>query len=203
MAHLQSCRFKTPNRGTLPIWSLKGLCVTVTKMRLASLLVSDKFSTIKRSWVTEERCTAILFGTTMVLSVLAPDSKKSVEMYEEGSAVKVPREGRKVGAMNFYIAGDINVELGLMCTNENEEDELTKLYGPLCWQGYDKGTGGFKKIMWCGIMKESDCKVSSSWSVCGKVRAEALTHRHLGKDRKEELSQLDQNCRISSKTCDN
>ena len=39
-------------------------------------------------------------------------------------------------------------------------------------------------------MKEFYCKVSSTWSG-GKVRAEAFTHRHLGKDRKEELSQLD------------
>ena len=118
----------------------------------ASLLVSDKFSTIKTSWETEERCTGILFGTTMVMSAYAPDTSKSLEMYEEciGSVVKHIREGRKGGARNFYIAGDIGVELGLMCTNENEEEELTKLYGPLCWQGYDKDPGGFKKncVLW-------------------------------------------------------
>ena len=36
-------------------------------------------------------------------------------MYEECIArmVKVLREGREGGANNFYIAGDINVELGL------------------------------------------------------------------------------------------
>ena len=39
-------------------------------------------------------------------------------------------------------------------------------------------------------MKEFDCTVSSTWSVCGKVRAEAFTHRHFGQDREEELSQL-------------
>ena len=49
----------------------------------------------------------------------------------------------------------------------------------------------FSKIMWYGIMKEFDCKVSSSLSVCGKVRAEAFTHKHLGQDKKEILSQLD------------
>ena len=83
-------------------------------------------------------------------------------MYEEyiASVVKVLCEGRKGGARNFYIAGDINAELGLMCTDENEEEEeLTKLYGPLCWQGYDKDPGGFKKIMWYRIMKEFNCKV--------------------------------------------
>ena len=40
-------------------------------------------------------------------------------------------------------------------------------------------------------MKEFDCKVSFTWSVCGKGRADAFTHRLLGNDRKEELSQLD------------
>ena len=56
----------------------------------------------------------------MVMSVCAPVAKKSLEMYEEciTSGVKVLREGCKGGAKNFYIAGDINVELGLMCTDE-------------------------------------------------------------------------------------
>ena len=68
-----------------------------------------------------------------------------------------------------------------MCTNENEEKELTKLYGPLCWQGHDKDPGGFKEIMWYGIMKEFDCKMSSTWSVCGKMRPEAFCAQALGK----------------------
>ena len=120
----------------------------------ATLWVSEKFCTIKRSWETEERRTAILFGTTMVMAVYAPDTEKSLEMYEEciSSVVKVLREGRKGGARDFYITVDFNVELCLMCTDENDEEELTKLYGPLCWQGYDKDPGGFKKIMWYGIM---------------------------------------------------
>ena len=77
------------------------------------------------------------------------------------------------GARDFCITGDLNVELGLMCTDENDNEELTKMYGPLCWQGYDTDPGG-EQIMRCGIMKEFDCKVSSTWSVCGKVRAEAF-----------------------------
>ena len=81
------------------------------------------------------------------MAVYAPDSKKSLEMYEEcvSSVVKVLREGRKGGARDFYITGDFNVELGLMCADERENGELTKMYGPLCWQGYDKDPGGFKK----------------------------------------------------------
>ena len=51
----------------------------------------------------EESCTANLFGTTMVMAVCAPDSKKSLEMCEEciSSVVEVLREGRKGGARGF------------------------------------------------------------------------------------------------------
>ena len=45
--------------------------------------------------------------------------------------------------------------------------------------------------MWYGIMKEFDCKVASTWSVCGAGRAETFTHRHLSADKEEEISQLD------------
>ena len=32
---------------------------------------------------------------------------------------------------DFYITGDLNVELGLMCTDENDIEKLTGIYGPL------------------------------------------------------------------------
>ena len=38
-----------------------------------------------------------------------------------------------------------NAELGLMCTDEKDNEELTNMYGPLCWQVYDKDPGGFTK----------------------------------------------------------
>ena len=53
----------------IPNMELKGFVCHGNKNGCASLLVSDKFSTIKRSWETEESCTAILFGTTRVMSV--------------------------------------------------------------------------------------------------------------------------------------
>ena len=34
-------------------------------------------------------------------------------------------------------------------------------------------------------MKEFDCEVSSAWSECGKVRAEAFTHWHLSPEKDE------------------
>ena len=105
---------------TCPNLELKGLCYGNTN-GYASLLVSDKFSTIKRSWETEERCTAILFGATMVMSENAPDSKKTWQCTKNASPVwlKISAKVVKGGARDFYIAVDINVELGLMCTDEN------------------------------------------------------------------------------------
>ena len=66
------------------------------------------------------------------------------------SVIKVLREGRRGGAKDFYITGGFNVELGLMCTDEKDIEELTKMYGALCWQGYVKDPGGFKKnhVVW-------------------------------------------------------
>ena len=36
-----------------------------------------------------------------------------------------------------------------------------------------------------------NCKATSTWSVCGRARETAFTHRYLSPDRKEETSQLD------------
>ena len=73
------------------------------------------------------------------------------------------REGRREGAKSFYIAGDLNVELGLLCTDDDDADEINEMYGPLCWQYYDNDAGGHKKMSWYEIMKEFNCRVSSTW----------------------------------------
>ena len=125
------------------------------KSGYASLLVSDKFSTI---------ISRLFFESGAYTDIpMTKCTKNALQMWLKfcAKAVRV--------AKNFYIAGDINVEFSLMCTDENEEEELTKLYGPLRWQGYDKDPGGFflgEKKRWYGIMKEFDCEVSSRWSLC-------------------------------------
>ena len=38
----------------------------------------------------------------------------------------------------------------------------------------------FKKLMWYGIVKESNCKVASTWPSCGRGKEMALTRRRFG-----------------------
>ena len=121
-----------------------------------------------------------------MLAVYAPDPSKSLEMYETciSSVVKVLREGCRGGATDFYITCDLNVELGMMCTDENDIEELTGMCGTLCWQGNDKDPGGVKKVMWYEIMKEFNCQASSTWSVYGREEENAFTYRHLGPEKR-------------------
>ena len=99
--------------------------------------------------------------------------------------------GRRGGAKHFYITGDLNVELGMICTDENDIEELNKMYGGLCWQRYDNDPGGYKKFMLNSIVKEFNCKVSSTWSDGDRTEDAALTHRKHGDGGQGKVSQLD------------
>ena len=78
----------------------------------------------------------------------APDCQKDLDVYETfiKYVTKVLWEGRRAGAKDFYITSEFNVELGY-CTNEDDNDELNEMYGPLCWQGCDNDPSGFNKLM--------------------------------------------------------
>ena len=82
------------------------------------------------------------------------------------------------------------MQLGMMCTDEKDLEELNEMYGPLCWRGYDKDPGGIEKLMWYGMMKEFNCKATSAWSKCGRAKETAFTHRHLSPKKEKEKSQL-------------
>ena len=135
-----------------------------------------------------ERCAAVLFGAVLVKAVYAPDCKKDLDVCETliVCVTSILREGRRAGAKDFYIIGDLNVELGLLCTDEDDE-----MYGLLCWQGGENDHGGFKKLIWYGIMKEFNCKVTSTWSNCGREKGLAFTHQQFGEKGKEIIAQLD------------
>ena len=69
-----------------------------------------------------------------MMAAHAPDSGKGAEMYDAfiSSVLKVLRESRRGGAKDFYITGDLHVELGMMCTDEKDIEEVNEMYGPLC-----------------------------------------------------------------------
>ena len=170
------------------------MCTTGANLGSQRWLVAKQFCTIERSWRHEERCTAILFGSTLVMAVYAPDSSKDVELYEacvSNVLRRVLREGRRGGAEQFYITGDPNGELEMICTDENDIEELNEMYGPLCWREYDHDLGGLQKIMWYSIMKEFICNVSSTWSNDDLTKDAALTHSKHGDGGQEKVSQLD------------
>ena len=57
-------------------------------------------------------------------------------------------------ARHCCIPGDFNIELGLLFTGDEGDEELAELSGPSCWQEYGADPGGFKKLMWHSVMKE-------------------------------------------------
>ena len=53
------------------------------KIGLTTVVVSDRFCKVQRSWRSEERCTAVLFGSVFVMAVFAWDSGEDLEDYEK------------------------------------------------------------------------------------------------------------------------
>ena len=70
---------------------------------------------------------------------------------------------------------------------KNDIEELKEMYGLLCWQGYEHDPGGCNKFMWYSIMKEFNCKVSSTKSNDDRTKDASFTHRK----HEEKLSQMD------------
>ena len=102
----------------LPELKLVGHVCYGSKMGLATLVVSDQFFKIRRSWRFAERCTAVLFGAVLFMTVYAPDCKKDLDVHETfiKTVTNISWEGRRVGANDSYITGDFNVERGLLST---------------------------------------------------------------------------------------
>ena len=118
------------------------------------------FCKIQRSWRSEERCTAVLFGSVFVMAVYyAPDSGKDLEEYEKfiKEATIILHERRRAGARHFCIAGDLNIELGLPCTGDEDDQELREI-----------------------ILKDFNCKAASAWSSCDDPTGEDLYTQTMG-----------------------
>ena len=117
----------------------------------------------------------------------ALDSAKAFEEYEKfmQELMKVMTEGRKEGAKQFFIVGDLNIELGFSC----EDDEMKEIYWPQCWFGVEAGPGGLKRSMLLEILTDFGYKAMSTWLICDGLRDKAFARAALGKN--ERSSQLD------------
>ena len=75
-------------------------------------------------------------------------------------------EGRKAGAVDFYIGGDFNIELRLGIADEDlhglDSIEWCGMYGPECEGG---GEDVISFEMRClQLLKEFNCTVTSTWT---------------------------------------
>ena len=77
-------------------------------------------------------------------------------------------EGRKAGAVDFFVGGDINIELRLGNAGEDlhglDSIEWYGLYGPVC-KGREEDVITYeKKIRWPQLLKKINCTVTSTWA---------------------------------------
>ena len=65
------------------------------------------------------------------MAVYTPDCRKDLDVCETfvKDITKVLWEGRRAGAKTFCTAGDLNVGLGLLCSDDDEFEELKGVYG--------------------------------------------------------------------------
>ena len=67
-------------------WDVENLGLLVfyrSKFGHTTLVVSDRFCKIQRSWRSEDRCTSVLCGSAFVMAVSATDSGKDLERYKK------------------------------------------------------------------------------------------------------------------------
>ena len=127
-------------------------------------MVSNQFFKIKRSWRSRREREVQPFSLEPFLwwqSVLQT-ARRILDVHETFilSVANILGEGRRAGAKGFYITGDINVELGSLCTDEDDIGEFNEMCRPLCWQECENDHSGFNKLMWYGIVKGFNCKVT-------------------------------------------
>ena len=119
------------------------------------------------------------------MAVYAPDCHKELNVYE--AVVKDVTNVLWKGCGEQEPRHSTSRVVGLLCTDDDDVEELNEVCVPSCWRGCDKNQGGFKKLMWYEMMKEFNCKVTSTWSSCDSERGTD----NFGKDGKGRTTQLD------------
>ena len=103
-----------------------------SKLGLATHVVLDQFfKTLKDHGGSKRGVQPILFGAVFVMAVHASDCMKDWDVYETFivDVTKILWKGRRAGAKDFHITVDFNVELGLLCTDDEDNEERNQMYG--------------------------------------------------------------------------
>ena len=131
----------------------------------------------------------ILVGAMMILSVYLPHSGFDEEdHFATLEAVRnIMDEEKKLGAVDFFIGGDINIELKLEPGDEDLQGldgiDWYGIYGPKC----EDVVTYEKKLWWPQLLRDFDCTVTSTW-VDAENLAECHTWRAWGsRVRKKQL----------------
>ena len=150
--------------------NVPGYSVYGTDHGRTDILCPWEVNHFRRSWVDNERCTAILVGSTMLLSVYMPHSgRDEVDYIEPPELVRATlMEGKRMGAVDFFIGGDLNIELKLCFAGDEHRGldsiEWYGMYGPECEGSAEDIIAYGKKFRWFRLLKDFNCTVTSTWS---------------------------------------
>ena len=140
--------------------NVPGFIVFGTDRGRTAILCPREVNHFRRSWVDNERCTAILVGSTMWLSVCMPHSdREEMDYIEVLESVRVTlTEGKRESAVDFFIGGDLNIELKLGLVDDENRDldriDWYRMYGPECEGTADDIIAYEKKLRWFHFFKK-------------------------------------------------
>ena len=161
-----------------------------------AILCPRQVSQFRRSWVSHARCTAIFVGAMMILSIYLPHSGHDEEDHIANlEAVRdIMGEGKKLGAVDFFIGGDINIELKLELGDEDlqglDGTDWYGIFGLECLEGGEDVITYEKKLRWLQLLRDFDCTVTSTF-VDDKNLGECHTWRAWGsRFRKKQLDYI-------------
>ena len=103
-------------------------------------------------------------------------------------------DGKKLGAVVFFICGDINIDLKLELGDEDLQEvdgiDWYGSHGPDCLRGGEDVVTYESKLWWLQLLRDFDCTVTSTW-----VDAENLWECHTwrawgSRVRKKQLDEI-------------
>ena len=160
--HEYSCFYalQETDNWTTSAMSVLGYIVCGSDHGKTAILWLWEVNHFRRSWVDHERCTAIMFGSLMLLSVNMPHSGRDEEDYIEAS--ETVRASLTEGAVDFFIGGDLNIEFRLDTADDDlhglDSIDWYGMYGPEC-----RG-GGEDTIAYEKNLQDFSCTVTSMWT---------------------------------------